>query len=73
MESEWLPPSPGLGGGLAAIANICTWAAPARQGLTWKQQSAPALLISRGSSVVGMVSLNGAHPSCSPACGLAEG
>lgn len=66
-------PFPRMGGDLAAFANICTWAAPARQGLTWKQQSAPALLISRCSSVVRMVPLNRAHFSCPPACGLAEG
>lgn len=46
MEGEWLPPPMGWDGGLAVFANICTWAAPARQGLTWKQPSAPASPIS---------------------------
>ena len=52
------------------------WAAPARQGLTWKQRGAPAPLIPLHSICGGdgpAESCASLHPSFPPACGLAEG
>lgn len=46
---------------------------PARRGLTWKQQSAPAPLISRRSFAVGMVPLNCAHLCIPPSLLLGVG
>ena len=48
-------------GWLCLQTSASGWAAPARQGLTWKQRGAPAPLIPLRSFVVGMVLLNRVH------------